>query len=89
MPSLGPIAERLDPCRPVFGLITSAINDEPPATLNTMGVIREGYSGELDSIVNSSRDAREWIANLEAQERAPHGHREYQGQLQQGIWLLH
>ncbi len=69
MPSLGPIAERLDPCQFVFGLITSAINDEPPATLNTMGVIREGYSGELDSIVNSSRDAREWIANLEAQER--------------------
>ncbi len=69
MPSLKPIAERLDPCQPVFDLISSAINDEPPATLNTTGVIREGYSGELDSIVNSSRDAREWIANLEAQER--------------------
>ena len=69
MPSLEPIAQRLDPCQPVFDLISSAINDEPPATLNTMGVIREGYSGELDSIVNSSRDAREWIANLEAQER--------------------
>ena len=69
MPSLKPIAERLDPCQPVFDLISSAINDEPPATLNTTGLIREGYSGELDSIVNSSRDAREWIANLEAQER--------------------
>ncbi len=69
MPSLKPIAQRLDPCQPVFDLISSAINDEPPATLNTTGLIREGYSGELDSIVNSSRDAREWIANLEAQER--------------------
>ncbi len=69
MPSLTAIADRLDPCEVAFELITRAISDEPPATLNTIGVICGGYSSELDSIVSASQDAREWIANLETQER--------------------
>ena len=69
MPSLNAIAVRLDPCETVLALISSAISDEPPAALNAIGVIRPGYSSELDSIVNASQDARDWIANLEAHER--------------------
>ena len=69
MSSLTAIADRLDPCEVAFELITRAISDEPPATLNTIGVICGGYSSELDSIVSASQDAREWIANLETQER--------------------
>ena len=42
--SLAAIVDRLDPCDDVFTLISSAINDEPPATLNTIGTIRLGYS---------------------------------------------
>lgn len=68
-PSLAAIADRLDPCQSVFELISAAVTDDPPATMNTPGVIREGYSPELDAIVTSSQDAREWIANLEAHER--------------------
>ena len=67
--SLAAIVERLDPCEGVFKLITTAINDEPPATLNTIGAIRAGYSAELDDILMSSQDARDWIANLESHER--------------------
>ena len=68
-PSLAAIADRLDPCQSVFELISAAVTDDPPATMNTPGVIREGYSPELDAIVTSSQDAREWIANLETHER--------------------
>ena len=68
-PSLAAIADRLDPCQSVFELISAAVTDDPPATMNIPGVIREGYSPELDAIVTSSQDAREWIANLEAHER--------------------
>ena len=68
-PSLAAIADRLDPCSSVFELISAAVNDDPPATMNTTGVIREGYSPELDAIMTSSQDAREWIANLESHER--------------------
>ena len=67
--SLSAIVDRLDPCELVFELISSAINDEPPATLNTMGAIRAGYSRELDDTLTSSQDARDWIANLESHER--------------------
>ena len=69
LPSLSAIAERLDPCEATVELISSAISDEPPATLNVIGAIREGYASELDAIINASRDAREWIANLETHER--------------------
>lgn len=69
LPALSAISERLDDCEDVCTLITTALVDEPPATLNNMGIIREGYSEELDAILNSSRHAREWIANLEAHER--------------------
>ena len=67
--SLAAIAERLDPCEDVFNLIATAIQDDPPATLNAVGSIRPGYSTELDDIVSSSQDARDWIANLESHER--------------------
>lgn len=67
--SLAAIVERLDPCDVVFKLVSSAINDDPPATLNSIGAIRAGYSTELDKMLASSQDARDWIANLESNER--------------------
>jgi len=50
-------------------LLQSAIDEESPATLQTTGVIRPGYSQELDSVVDASKHARDWIANLESVER--------------------
>ena len=69
LPALAVLVERLDPCEDVLQLITRALVDEPPATLNTVGIIREGYSNELDDILNRSRGARDWIAELEPRER--------------------
>ncbi|NPV76974.1 MAG: DNA mismatch repair protein MutS [Anaerolineae bacterium] len=50
-------------------LLETAISDDPPATLQNSGVIRPGYSSELDQIISSTQHAREWIANLENIER--------------------
>ena len=69
MASLSAIFERLDPCDDVLQLISCAICDEAPATLNTIGTIRAGYSTALDGVTASSQEARDWIAGLEAQER--------------------
>jgi DNA mismatch repair protein MutS len=69
IPALNALLERLDPCEEVHNLIGQALVDEPPATLNNIGIIRAGYAEELDNIINASRDAREWIKNLEAKER--------------------
>ena len=58
----------LDPCHDVVTLVEQAIVEEPPATLSG-GVIRPGFSAELDNIAAASRDAKEWVANLENKER--------------------
>lgn len=59
----------LSPCTEVLELLTSAISDDPPATLQNTGVIRSSYSAELDHVIEASQHAREWISNLEAVER--------------------
>jgi DNA mismatch repair protein MutS len=63
----------LDLCRDVVALVEQAIVDDPPATLSAGGIIRPGFSAELDNIVAASRDAKAWVANLEKQERARTG----------------
>jgi DNA mismatch repair protein MutS len=63
------IYERLDPCDDAMMLIDETLTDEPPATLNTTGIIRPGVSSELDDIYRTSREARDYIANLEQVER--------------------
>ncbi|HEU0297560.1 MAG TPA: DNA mismatch repair protein MutS [Anaerolineales bacterium] len=56
-----------------LSLLQNAIDDDPPATLQNTGVIRPGYSQELDSVIVASKHARDWIANLEAVEREKTG----------------
>ncbi len=60
---------QLDPCPETVSLITSALTDEPPAKLSKGGVIRPGFSEELDGILQASRNAKDWVANLEKEER--------------------
>lgn len=52
-----------------LSLLQASIDDESPATLQNTGIIRSGYSQELDSVIDASKHARDWIANLEALER--------------------
>lgn len=51
-------------------LLAAALVDEPPLTLQDGGVIRESWSPALATIARDAREAREWIAGLEARERA-------------------
>jgi DNA mismatch repair protein MutS len=52
-----------------LSLLQNAIDDDPPSTLQNTGVIRAGYSAELDGVIEASKHARDWIANLESVER--------------------
>jgi DNA mismatch repair protein MutS len=56
-------------CDAVLDTLLAALADEPPATLATPGIIRPGFRGELDELVERSRYAKDWIANLERSER--------------------
>jgi len=68
-PALQPVLERFHLCGSELALLEAAISDDPPATLQNTGIIRPGYSAELDGVIEASRHAREWMANLEAVER--------------------
>ena len=68
-PALDSILDTLNPCTEQMTFLDEAIAESPPATLQNSGVIRPGFSIELDQIVGASQHAREWIANLEAVER--------------------
>ena len=63
------LAGQLNPCPEVVELVAEAIADDAPVALSGGGVIRPGYSEELDSVLSSGRDAKEWVANLERTER--------------------
>jgi DNA mismatch repair protein MutS len=54
-------------------LLQAALVDEPPPTLHEGGIIRESWSADLQAIVDDAREARQWIAGLEARERARTG----------------
>ncbi|HEX3722183.1 MAG TPA: DNA mismatch repair protein MutS, partial [Nitrolancea sp.] len=65
-----PATVRLLPdCAQIAWLITDALVDDPPAVLGASSSIRPGFSIELDTLRESSRGAREWIAALEQTER--------------------
>ena len=59
----------LDACPELSQLIDQAIADNPPALVTSLGVIRRGFSAELDQVINATRDAKEWVAGLEQNER--------------------
>ncbi len=63
------LASSLDPCEDMAALIASAIVDDPPAKVSGGGVIRRGFSDELDDLLRSVREAREWLASLEKREQ--------------------
>ena len=70
---LATLAARLQPCEDLSDLIARAIADDPPALLGTGEAIRPGFSTDLDNFRAASKDAKNWIAGLENQERVRTG----------------
>jgi DNA mismatch repair protein MutS len=63
------LAARVQPCEEVTALVSQAMADDPPVSLDEGGVIRPGFSADLDQLRNASKDAKQYLANLERQER--------------------
>jgi DNA mismatch repair protein MutS len=66
------LAEELKPCPQVVDLISQAIV-EPPGTLDEGGVVKPGFSGELDNLRQTSKNAKQYLADLERKERQKTG----------------
>src|SRR3989442_2886521 len=71
--ALAHLREEIRPHDEVATLIHAAIVDHPPATVLEGGLIRDGYSAELDELRRVEREGKEWIATLETQERTRTG----------------
>ncbi len=54
-------------------LIARAIVQDPPMSLKEGGIIRDGYSPELDELRAAMRSGKDWIAKLQQQEIARTG----------------
>lgn len=61
--------DEINPLREVHEIIENSIVDEPPFTIKEGGLIKEGYSPELDELKDSIKDGKSWISGLEASER--------------------
>ncbi|HXZ94791.1 MAG TPA: DNA mismatch repair protein MutS, partial [Dehalococcoidia bacterium] len=66
------LSGELKPCPDIVDLIARAIADEP-GDLEQGGVIKEGFSSELDEIRHKSREAKQYLAGLEQRERQSTG----------------
>lgn len=61
--------EALEDLAPVAKLLEAALLDDPPLTAHEGGLIRESYSQALADLRREVREAKAWIAGLEARER--------------------
>ena len=57
----------------VINLVRNAIIDDPPAIAKNGGVIRPGYSKELDDMTGILHSGKNWIVELQQQEREKTG----------------
>jgi len=66
---LAQLHDEIDELADVRELLEKAIADEPPAVSTEPGVIRSGYSAELDELRSLSQGSKQIIAAMEERER--------------------
>lgn len=67
------VHEEIDPLEDLYGLINSAIIDDPPINIKEGGIIREGYNAEVDELRSAKTEGKTWLMNMEAAEREKTG----------------
>ena len=53
----------------LLDILTRAIEDDPPLTVKEGGIIRSGYSEDVDRLRQAHTDGRSWLLKLEEEER--------------------
>ncbi len=67
--TLQTLVDQADACEEVRLWIEDAIKEEPPVSVRDGGLIKEGYHEYLDQLRDASVNGKQWIAELEKQER--------------------
>ncbi len=63
------LKDMLKHCSEVVDLIADAIRGQPSSSLGEGGVIKNGFSEELDSLCLAAKSTRQYLADLERKER--------------------
>lgn len=70
---LGRLAAQLHTMPLLVELLERAIIEEPPLGLKEGGLIRDGYSTELDELRRASKGGKDWLAQLQRDESTRNG----------------
>ena len=63
----------LDELQDIYELIDKSIIDDPPISITEGGIIKNGYSQELDLLKKATIDGKTWLVELEAREKRETG----------------
>jgi len=67
------LGRRLESLPDLVELLSRAVADEPPLAVREGGMIRDGFSAELDELRAASRGGKDWLAKLQQDEIARTG----------------
>jgi len=67
------LGTKIDTLSDIYELIDKSIVDNPPITIKEGGLIKKGFSKELDELREISTGGKQWIADLEAKEKLKTG----------------
>ena len=63
----------LDILEDIYNIIDVAIVEEPPISVKEGGIIKKGYNEEIDKLKIATTDGKNWLIQLEANEREKTG----------------
>ena len=63
------LADGLDTMQDIQSFIEESIDENPPAGITNGGIIKQGYSPQIDELKEAATQGKEWIAALEAREQ--------------------
>ncbi|MCX4362448.1 MAG: DNA mismatch repair protein MutS [Clostridia bacterium] len=72
-PMLNKIRDNIFLLEDIAEKLINSITDNPPITVKDGGYIRDGYDKELDELRNAEVMGKQWLANLESQEKESTG----------------
>lgn len=67
------LAVDLDPLEDLCILVKKAIREDPPIAMKEGNIINDGYNEEVDKLRRAKSDGKDWLANLENDEREKTG----------------
>ena len=68
--ALKDIFESLDPLEDIYSLIDRSITEDAPASIREGGIIKEGFSDQVDKYKSSKIEGKRWLGELEEKERS-------------------